>query len=150
MRVGFDLVDLEQETCVPGLLAKHLSRDKSPAFVLRVAQRMTEAWLLADRDGMADFLHISRDLMPLNPDDETHSKRTLIALARKSKKSVIIKTLVPEKGLSAMVGKDCTPTMKRFVEEHWDIRRASDHSPSLKRALTALESLRSAAIPNLV
>lgn len=139
----FGLVDVEQAPCAPSLLAKHLPKGKSPSFCLRMAQPMVEAWLLADREGIAAYLHVSKDLVPPLPENEAHPKQTVVNLARKSRKSSIRDTLVPEKGLSSKVGKEYFPVMKSFVEAHWDFQSARQNSPSLHRALLALEAFRS-------
>lgn len=46
------LADLEQEPCARGQIRKHLPKGAASGFVLRLAVRMLESWLLADADKM--------------------------------------------------------------------------------------------------
>ena len=78
------LTDLEQARCAPSLLADRLP-DKSPGFHLRLAVRMLESWLLADRQAMAQFLKVPIRLLPTDPDSEQHAKRLLVNVAARVK-----------------------------------------------------------------
>lgn len=135
----FGLVDLEQEPCVTGILMKHLPCGRHPGFTLRLSKRMTEAWLLADRDGIASFLAVSPSKVPADPEGENHPKQTMVGLARRSRKRLIREAMVPEAGHSSLVGKEYFPLLRSFVEDRWDIARAREHSPSLDRALKAMQ-----------
>jgi len=64
------LADLEQEPCPSGLIAKHLPHGREAAFVLRIAERMLESWLLADRRALANFLHVAAKHIPEHPEVE--------------------------------------------------------------------------------
>jgi hypothetical protein len=72
------------------------------------------------------------------PDLEGHPKRTLVNLARKSRSRALRDDIVPEPGMSGVVGPGYTPCLTRFIEDHWDPLQAQQHSPSLRRALDAL------------
>jgi hypothetical protein len=135
----FALADLESGPCASGLIAQHLKTGKHPNLILRVAVRMLESWLLADRKSMASFLRISADLIPLNPDAETHPKQTLVSLARRSKVRAVREDLVPEIGSAGVVGKNYTPRMTEYIRTHWDPLKAQKNSLSLERALAALK-----------
>ena len=47
------VTDLEQSPCPSGLIDQYLPHGRHPLFVLRIAEHMLEAWLLADRDAIA-------------------------------------------------------------------------------------------------
>lgn len=126
------LVDLEQETCAPALLAKHLPR-KAQGFHLRVAVRMLESWLLADRSAMADFLRVSLVAIPKDPDAEPHPKRKLIELAKRSSSKAIRDAMLPADS-GAVVGPEYVMTMCQFITGHWQSERARKLSASLDRA----------------
>jgi hypothetical protein len=64
------LADLEQNPCASGLIAKHLPHGREPAFVLRIAKRMLESWLLADRAALAEFLRVAQKHIPADPETE--------------------------------------------------------------------------------
>jgi hypothetical protein len=125
------LADLESFPCPSGLILDHLKFALHPHFVLRIAERMLESWLLADI-ALAKFLGVSSALLPRRPDAETNPKQTVINLARRSRSRSVRADLVPEEGSLGIVGKGYTPRMSEFIEQHW---RPDD---SLRRALTAL------------
>lgn len=131
------LAGLEAFPCPSGLIAKHLKALRHSDFVLRIAERMLESWFLAD-DSLADFFHISGELLPRNPDAETNPKQTLVNLARRSRSARLRSDLVPEAGSSGLVGKGYTPRMTEFIESHWRPAKAQHRSESLRRALEAV------------
>jgi hypothetical protein len=131
------LADLEAYPCPSGLIAKHLKPSQHSNFVLRIAERMLESWFLAD-DSLADFLGISKALLPRNPDAEANPKQTLVNLARRSQSARLRSDLVPEEGSSGLVGRGYTSRMTEFIERHWRPSRAQRRSESLRRALVAI------------
>ena len=126
------LADLEQAACAPALLAR-LKPSRSVGFKLRLAVRMLESWLLADREAIAAFLGVRVAAVPREPDREVHPKRTLVNLARTSRKRSIRDSLVPN-GSGALVGPEYTPVIGAFIDERWTASRARLNSPSLERA----------------
>jgi hypothetical protein len=60
------LADLEDDECAPGLIQEWLPRGRHANLVLRIAVRMVESWLLADREGFAKFLGVP--LNRINPE----------------------------------------------------------------------------------
>jgi hypothetical protein len=71
------LVDLDREECAPTLRDAWLP---SPAKLMcfRVAVREVEAWLLGDRDRMAQFLGVAPAKIGQVPDSLDDPKRTII------------------------------------------------------------------------
>jgi hypothetical protein len=138
-RIGLvlGLADLESFPCPSGLIQRHLRSSLHPNFVLRIAERMLESWLLADT-GLARFIGIPRELLPRNPDAEVNPKQTLVNLARRSKSRSVRNDLVPEEGSLGIVGKGYTPRMSEFIEHHWRPNEAQQRSESLRRALAAI------------
>lgn len=126
------LADLEQEVCVAVAL-RQLVPARSEGFKLRLAVRMVESWLMADRDALAAYLGVGVGALPRDPDTEPHPKRRIVDIARGSRKRAIRECLVPQ-GTGAVVGAEYTPVMAEFVERHWDVSRARRVSPSLDRA----------------
>jgi hypothetical protein len=135
----FALADLEGEPCASGLISRYLPGGRHPNLILRLSVRMLESWLLAHREAIAGFLRIAVALVPSDPDQEEQPKRTLVNLARKSRTRTIREDLVPEEGTRGVVGKNYTPRMSQFIQDHWDPLEAEKHSPSLRRALVALK-----------
>lgn len=138
------LTDLDQYACPPALLAAWKATALPPRLLLRIAVREVEAWLLADRDGIANFLSVAKNKVPQNPEAEADPKRTLINLARKSRRQRLAIELVPETGSSASIGPLYNARLSEFVNTSWDVERARMASPSLDRALSRLTSFMSA------
>jgi hypothetical protein len=137
----FALGDLEQEPCASALFKKHLPRGHSPGFVLRLAVRMLESWLLADAESMAQFLAAPERRLPREPDTLAHPKKELVTLARRHAPYALRRDLVPEEGHSGIVGPGYRPRIEDFICKRWCPQTARRRSPSLDRALTALESV---------
>jgi hypothetical protein len=135
----FGLADLQGAPCPSGLIADHLRHGKRADFVLRIAERMLESWLLADAKSVADFLRVSRNLVPRDPESLPHPKRALVDLARRSRVRAIREDLVPEPGSAGVVGRGYTPRMTEFIEELWQPLEARRNSQSLERAMVAIE-----------
>lgn len=126
------LADLEQNECAPALL-KRLQPARVSGFKLRLAVRMLESWLLADRVAVAAFLGVRVSAIPREPDREAHPKRALVNIARTSRRRWIREALVPN-GSGALVGPEYTPVIGSFIDSQWDAARARLNSPSLERA----------------
>jgi len=71
------LADLETYPCPSGLISQHLREGRNAGFVLRVAERMLESWLIADSEALAAFLQVSPQLVPLDPEGLSHAKGPL-------------------------------------------------------------------------
>jgi hypothetical protein len=133
----FGLADLESKPCATAVFQARLPM-RHPNFVLRLAVRMLESWLLAHADALARFLEVSRALVPRNPDQELHAKQALVNVARHSRSRRIREDLVPEAGVSAMVGRNYTARISEFIRDYWRPLDAQERSPSLQRAIKAL------------
>lgn len=133
--------DLEQEPCATALFKKHLPHGRSPGFILRLAVRMLESWLLADAESMARFLGAPESKVPRNPDKLVHPKKELVTLARRHASHSLRRDLVPEEGHSGVVGPGYRPRMEDFILKRWRPQTARRRSPSLDRALAALEDI---------
>lgn len=125
------LADLEQARCAPHLLSVELPQ-KSAGFHLRLAVRMLESWLIADRARLASFLRVPTAAVPNSPDELPHPKRTLIDIARRSARRTIREGMVPEDS-GALVGPEYVPMMSQFIQLDWRAAAARDASPSLDR-----------------
>ena len=125
------LADLEQTRCAIDAL-KQLQKPLSAGFKLRLAVRMIESWIIADRVAFASHLGLHIAQVPIHPDLLEHPKRTVVELARQSGRRAVREALVPT-GLSP-VGAEYTPFMAGFVESRWRLSEARKISPSLERA----------------
>lgn len=131
-RVLIGLADLEQISCASQQL-NSLTGGLSSGFRLRLAVRMIESWIVADRTAFASFLGVPVSRIPAEPDLEVHPKRLIGELAKHSSRRAIREGLAPQHS-SALVGPEFTASMARFIDTNWDSGRARKHSPSLNRA----------------
>jgi len=135
------LTDLDRSPCPLALLANWGATQLPANLLIRVAVREVEAWLLADRRGISNFLNIDVSKVPSNPELEEDPKRTLINLARKSRLRRLSKEIVPSKNSSATIGPLYNYHFINYVNNHWDIIKACQNSQSLNRAFLRISSL---------
>lgn len=134
-------VDLDRSKCAPRLLSEWgFNSANHPNLLLRVAVRETEAWLLADQKGVAEFLRVPVVKVPAYPESLSDAKRTLINLARRSRSKRLMEELVPANGSSASVGPSYNALLSEFVREKWDMQQAGNQAPSLAKAIARLST----------
>ena len=132
----FMLTDLDSpRDCPPGLVYSWIKGPLNPIFLFRVAAMEVESWVMADRIGFANFLSIPTHRIPTTTDEILNPKEFLVSLARMSKKRKIRDELIPQQGARIPVGYGYNTRLRQFVRDHWDLERASNVSPSLKRTL---------------
>ncbi len=129
------LTDLDRMDCAPSLMKDWGVGIEDKNLLFRVAVREVEAWLLADREGVAMYLNLPVAKMPLYPEEEKDPKQTLLNLVRKCKKRRLVDELVPTMGSSATIGPLYNARMGNFVRDCWCIERAVMNSDSLSRAV---------------
>ncbi len=137
------LTDLDTDECAPLKLREWLPVPASPNLIFRIAVCEVESWILADQENMADFLGIGRESFPAQPDTIPDPKQLLVNLARASRKRTIRMNLVPKPGSTAKVGPAYNKRLCEFVQDQWDPLLAKSSSPSLMRAVKAIESFQS-------
>jgi hypothetical protein len=133
------LADLEQDDCAPGLIKTWLPKGAYRNLAVRIAIRKIESWLLADREAFAAFAGVPLARVPLQPDLDVDPKARVVALARRSRYRNIREGIVPSRGSTSRVGKNYSGQLTQFVLEHWRIDWARRNSPSLDRAVIALQ-----------
>lgn len=134
------LTDLDRYPCPPALLESWGATELPETFLFRIAVREVEAWLLADRVGIAEFLYVDLQKVPHAPEAEEDPKRTLINLARKSRKKRLSREIVPAIGSAAPIGPLYNLHFMVFVNSRWDVDRARQIAPSLNRTVLRLSS----------
>lgn len=132
------LTDLDQIECAPELLDTWGAVNLPALLLIRVAVREIEAWLIADRSGLASFLNIPERRLPTQPEAELDPKQTLINAARRSR-ARFAREIVPEPGSPRSVGPLYNAHMIRFVRQAWDVSNASLSAPSLARTVERLQ-----------
>lgn len=135
------LIDLDQDAaCAPEAQRAWLA-DCAPAMCFRIAVRAAEAWLLADREGMAHFLAVSDARIPGTPEGLDDPKREIVDIAGHSRRRVIREGIVPRPGSGRKVGSEYSSLMIEFTLRHWQPATAAAHSDSLRRCIDCLRSL---------
>jgi hypothetical protein len=138
------LIDLdEQHECAPELL-REIKTDASSFFSLRIAVRELESWLMADSESFTAFFGINRSVVPANPEVISNPKETLVELCKKSTSKRIRQDVVPRPESGRNIGPAYSSTLIDYIINHWDPKRASARSDSLRKALAAIERLKTA------
>jgi hypothetical protein len=137
----FVVIDLDMDTeCPSEAIAKWLPNPAN-GMCCRIAVRSIEAWLMADREKMAEFLHVPLSKIPYNPEIDPNPKNTLINIARQSHHKDIRDDIVPRSGSGAKVGPLYTARLTEFTEQFWRPDFAANHSTSVRRCIAALSKL---------
>lgn len=135
------LVDLDNEAeCAPPLRAAWLS-DPAPYMCFRIAVHEIEAWLLADRERLATFLHVPVSGIPLDPEKIRAPKEAMVNLARRSRRKAIRQDMVTRPGSGRAIGPAYSSRLIEFISNWWVPEAAEDHSDSLQRAIASLRRL---------
>ena len=138
----FVLVDLDTDTCAPSLLHCLFPQGKHPNLIFRVAVHEVEAWLLADAETFSLHTGIGIANIPDYPDNLPDPKQTLINLVRAKARKPIKDAIVPKQGSTATIGRSYNEELSKYVQLSWRPDVARQNSPSLDRAMVALESCR--------
>jgi len=135
------LVDLNREAdCPPPLRAGWLP-EPAPNMCFRVVVRTVESWLFADRDRLARFLGFRTAQIPGDPEAVDDAKRTMVEVARHSRRRDVRQDMVPRPGSGSAVGPAYTSRLIEFVATHWRPEVAARSAESLQRSLTRLRGV---------
>jgi hypothetical protein len=133
------ITDLDSRACPSGMIEEWLGRAPSAGFLFRICVREVEAWLLAHRSALADFLSVPLSRLPTAPESLSNPKAELIALAGRSSRREIRAGFKPV-GTSA-IGPDYNRLLGDFIRDYWNAEAAGQASPSLARARERLRRL---------
>ena len=137
------LTDLDRYACPVGLIDDWRGNIVFPHTMLfRVAVREAEAWLLADREGFAQFSGVPLDRIPDHPELLGDPKEVLLNLVRRYAKRTVKADVLPEKGSTAKVGLAYNQALGTFVQTSWSPKRAGEVAESLKRTRQRIHELR--------
>lgn len=115
------------------------SRPHDGGFELRFACSMTEAWLLADAENFSDHFKVPAQKVPRAPDQLRHAKRELLRLCRSSRSRRIRDDMTRADGAP---GPLYVIRLNEFALKRWDVVKAQERSPSLRRTIARLTSMR--------
>jgi hypothetical protein len=137
------LTDLDRLSCAPLLIDDWLNVRKHPKFLLRVAVREIESWLLGDDVGFGSFLALRSTVEFSQPETLKDAKQELLRLSFNSPKRALRESLVCREESSGMLfqGPDYNGVLSKFVNNKWGIGLARKRCPSLEKFVAALERL---------
>lgn len=136
------LVDADNRPCPSETIKDWLEgAQQNPALIVRIAVREVEAWLLADRLGIADFLAVPASCIPSDVSRIRDPKRYISRLAARSRRKEIREDLARTPGTRSKTGPYFHQSLQHFVRNLWDIDVAINHSADLSRAVAALDKI---------
>lgn len=132
--VVFRDLDRDGGGCPVTLRAELVERTpgESPNLLIRIVDQCIESWILADREGVAEFCGKSAAKVKLPP---SHHKPYLLSLMKD------VKDAVEKKGRELDFGPAYATHLHHLMTHHWSIERAAAESDSLRRALKRLTDL---------
>lgn len=135
------MVDLDQNNCIVGFRDDFLSRTAQTTLASNMlfvaAVREAESWILADVNGLAQFLAISPAKIDPNSENNTlDPKEYLLNLAKSSRDQRLKSAILPNG--NSKIGLGYNREMTGFVREQWDPIAASGNNASLHRLIQKL------------
>ena len=110
---------------------------ESPDLLIRIVDQCIESWILADRQGVAEFCNRSAASVEPPP---SHHKLYLLRLMKDARLKKL-RGAVEEKGRELDFGPRYNTCLQNLMTNHWSIERAAAESDSLRRALERLTDL---------
>lgn len=136
------LVDLDNNVCAPSMVKTWAAGIAlNPDLLLRVAVREVESWIIGDREGLAEALHLGRHYFPEDPERIRDPKRYIVRHAIRSRLKEIRSDVAPAIDSNGQTGPYYTRFLSSFVRSWWDIDTASSRCSSLRRARMAISKL---------
>jgi hypothetical protein len=147
------LTDLDASSCAPQLINNLMPENKHENFILNIAVDEGEAWLMADREGFANYFGLDINKIPTTVLTKQGGNKALNEmnfpcksswfltheLIKTSKKSELIKQLTPKQGASK--GPEYNTGILPFIQERWNITNACINSDSLTRMVSRIKLL---------
>lgn len=142
------LTDLDHHDCAPEMLRDWLDVPRHQNFLIRVAVREVEAWLLASDDELAAFLGLRCACSFPHPENLPDPKRILLSFAARSSRREFREGLVHVSSDGVLrQGPAYNSLLAGFVATFWDVDRSAKKCPSLHRLLASLARLETRCIP---
>ena len=150
------LTDLDEEPCGP-VGKEKLLRDvqKSRDFVVNIAVDEVDAWLMADKDGFANYFGVPLSIMPNSVPQKMSGRKALPELSLPVKSSWFITHQLMQHSTNAerkaqvevspkdknCKGKEYNTAIVPFVRNVWNPEKARLASDSLNRMILRIEKL---------
>lgn len=134
------IADSDQH-CPVELVASWLGPHPSAArFVLRLAVREAESWVLADRAGMNRHFKVPLGKLPRQPDELADPKTDLLRCVARYAPMALRREMVHQ-GTPLRRGVGYKAGLRSYMANTWGPERAAVQSPSLQRALIGIAGL---------
>lgn len=152
------LSDLDTEDCAPKAKNSLLNAvgNLSDNFIVNIAVDEAEAWLYADREGLATYLNIDKNKMPVSKtfyfggpkerqemDTPCKTSFHLTHFLMKDSKDVEKQKQLYVEGNSKCKGKEYNSALIPFIKEKWNIEAARLNSYSLDGMIRRVVKLNS-------
>lgn len=126
--------------CPVELISDWMKEDGDERFILRLAVKEAESWLLADPESFASFLKVPLAKLPRRPDEVTDPKRIVLHLAARSRsRDIRAEVVSPIDGTKQ--GSGYNVHLCHYVNAIWRVTEARTRSPSLNRAVSRVALL---------
>jgi hypothetical protein len=141
----FSIADLDTRPCAGATIREWFSIPGEQPLTLpkeiifRVAVREVESWIMADRSAWAEYIEIAEDNFSPSPDTLLDPKQYLLSVVRRKGRKKYHREMLPRG--SAHIGPGYNDVMCDFIVCHWSPLRAATRSPSLDRAVRALQRI---------
>lgn len=129
------------ENCPIQMIQAWIGGPQELNLVVRLAEMETEAWIIADRERLAEYLEIPANRVPQNPDTLPNAKEALVNLARLSRSSRVRDDMCPPAHAITKVGPAYNQRLDEFLRTRWRADIAARQSPSLERAQRRIREL---------
>ncbi|MCP1503099.1 hypothetical protein J2Y89_001843 [Curtobacterium herbarum] len=136
------LILRDSDTKCPVALRRSLLNpaEQNANLELRIVHPMSEAWLMADAEGFAEFFGVNAADLPRDVEGLQNAKQALLHLCEKSRSRSLRNGLIAKSGHP---GPLYTSILNEFAGTVWSATRAAQSSPSLRRAMEAVARLTS-------
>jgi hypothetical protein len=145
------LTDLDTYDCAPTLLNNwFIKNPRKPNFIVRIAIDEAEAWLMADREGFADYFRVPIDKIPTSkavskfrpsPIEMNFPYKSSLYMMKEiipfTSNSTFKTKLIAKDGISK--GPEYNTSIIPFIDA-WNIQNASKNSSSLDRTVIRLKT----------
>lgn len=109
----------------PKELSAHLLANPADLMRFRIVVPAIEAWLLADREAMAQFLGVDPRRLPQVPEGAADVKAVVIDLARRSSLRSIRDDMLPHPQSGRREGPGYATRLIEFINAGWEPKRGS-------------------------
>lgn len=136
------LIDLDKKECAPSFVSDLLSLHSSvpDRFILRIAVRESESWVLADGENCAEFFGIPRERLTNECDELDDPKLFFMNLINRHSRVALRNSLVRFSG-KLRQSEEYNSILGNYISCCWNVEIAMLNSPSLKRAVKRIEDL---------